>query len=222
MASNKAIQNDNSIVLDFNDVTSATKYWLEVSKTYLDFRATLEHSDNNLATSTDSFTASGNGKYYWRWRPYVGGAWQPPREVNSFIINTSASTDVTPGDWTFVNKSDVTDIYSLEQQPSNQPIIVPQHQWEAFRRNRAGNLRSQHFRTKEIITIDLTRSGGAVGDNQKAEILRFYNAHVPFYLITKYDNQTLTDDVWGAWEVLISEPPQFDVVGGNLIVCEEV
>lgn len=218
--SNEAISNTNAITLDWADVTGATKYWLEVSKTYLDFRSTLVHQDNNLATSTDSFTATGNGKYYWRWRPYIG-SWQAPREVNSFIVNTSASADVSATGWTFVNKSDVSDLYLIEYQPINQPINPHDHQWEAIRRNRSGQLRSQHFRTKDRIVIDLTR-GSIAGANQKAEILRFYNAHTSFYLITRYDNQTEDDYVYRAWEVLIIETPQLDAPGGNVVVCTEV
>lgn len=220
--SNEVLKHNTSIVLDWADYTGATKYRIEVSKTYLDFRATLEVDDNTLVASTHSFTASGNGKFYWRWSPYVGSAWLAPREVNSFIVNTALASDLSATGWTFVSKSDVTDLYLLETQPKNQPVNMHPHQWEGLKRNRKGNLRSQHYRTKDIITIDITRSGGLTGDNQKAEILRFYNTHTPFYLTTRYDDQTLADYVYRCWEVLMPDSPQLDVPGGNVITLEEV
>lgn len=220
---NEILKNDNTITLDWGDVTSATKYWLQVSKTYLDFRATLLHEDNNIATSTDAVTATGNGKYYYRWAPYIS-TWQPFREVGSFIVNTSASTDVSATSWMFINKTDVTDTYVFEDQPPSQPIEIPAHLWEAKRRNRKGDLRSQHYKTKGMITIDLSRSGGHLGQNQKAEIMRFYNSHASFYLATRYDHQipTETNYVYRCWEVLFASPPQLDVVGGNILELEEV
>ena len=109
--SNEILKNDNSISLDWNDVSGATKYWIQVSKTYLDFRTPLLHEDNNLATSDDTVTATGNGTYYWRWRAYVSGAWEPWSQVNMFIINTSLASDFTATAWTFINKTDVTDYY---------------------------------------------------------------------------------------------------------------
>lgn len=217
--SNEVISNTNSIVLDWAD-QGGDSWKIQVSKTYMDFRSTLL-VDATEASSTKSFTATGNGKYYWRVSPRVGGTYRHWQEVNSFIVNTSASADVLATGWTFVNKSDVSDLWLLAYQPMNQPITIHEHQWEAIRRNRAGQLRSQHFRTKDRISIDLTR-GSITGANQKAEILRFYNAHTSFYLVTKYDNQTADDSVYRAWEVLITETPQFDIPGGNVVVCEEV
>lgn len=218
--SNECIKNDNSITLDWAD-QGGDSWKIQVSKTYMDFRSTLL-VDSTEASSTKSFTATGNGKYYWRVSPRIGGTYQPWREVNSFIVNTSASADVSATGWTFVNKTDVSDLYLIENQPLNQPITIHEHQWEAIRRNRSGKLRSQHYRTKDRITIDLTRSGGLMGDDQKAEVLRFYNAHTSFYLITRYDNQLINDYVYRAWEVLISETPQLDVPGGNIISMEEI
>lgn len=215
------IKNDNAITLDWGDVTSATKYWLQVSKKYLDFRATLLHEDNNIATSTDTVTATGNESYYWRWRPYVSGVWTPWREWNSFIVNTGASDDVSATSWMFINKADITDTYILDPQPVSKPIEFPEHIYEAKRRNRAGKLRSQHFVTKGRITIDIAGSM-AMGNDQKAEIMRFYNLHTAFYLATRYDNQTENDYVYRCYEVEFVSPPQLDVVGGNTIELEEV
>lgn len=221
---NEIIKNDNAITLDWADVTSATKYWLQVSKTYLDFRATLLHEDNNIATSTDTVTATGNGKYYYRWAPYVSGAWTPFREVCSFIVNTSASDDVSATSWMFINKTDISDTYILEVQPMNQPVEMHEHLYEATRRNRAGNLRSQHYRTKSAISIDISR-GGYTGVDQKAEIMRFYNLHTSFYLATRYGVQNPTETtnyVYRVWEVLFTETPQMDVAGGNTLSFQEV
>jgi len=219
--SNEILKNDNAITLDWGDVTSATKYWLQVSKGYLDFRATLLHEDNNLATSTDTVTATGNGRYFYRWRPFVV-SWQPWREVSSFIVNTSASTDVSATSWMFINKADVTDTYILENQPITLPRMEPAHLFEAFRRNRAGKLRSQQYKTKYNITIDISRY---LGNNQKAEIMRFYNMHVPFYLATRYEHQiaTETNYVYRCFEVMFTPPaPQLDIVGGNILEFTEV
>jgi len=216
---NEIIKNDNAITLNWADVSGASKYWLQVSKEYLDFRATLLHEDNNLATSTDTVTATGNQNYYWRWRPYVSGAWTPWREWNSFIVNTSASDDVSATDWMFINKSDITDVYILENQPIEKPIEIAEHIWEAKRRNRKGKLRTQHFTTKGTISINISRH---MGNNQKAEILRFYNAHTSFYLATRYDNQTEDDYVYRCYEVLFTEVPQLDIKGGNILNFEEV
>lgn len=218
--SNEILKNDNSISLDWNDVTSATKYHLQVSKDYLDFRATLEHEDNNLATSDDTFTASGNGIYYWRWKSYVGGAWQDWREVNFFIINTGASTDVSATSWMLINKTTVTDTYILENQPITTPRMEPAHLWRSKKRNRKGKLKTQQYKTKYMITIDISRS--YLGDNQKAEIMRFYNSHTSFYLATRYGNQTEDDYVYRCWEVLFLSTPQLDIVGGNTLELEEV
>ncbi len=216
--SNEVISNTNAISFDWTDVTSATKYWIQVSKSFLDFRATLVSEDNNLATSDHSFTATGNGKYYYRWKPYIS-TWQAWREVGSFIVNTSASADVSATSWTLVNKTDITDVYVLE----NQPLFwreIPEHFWEAFRRNRKGNLRSQHFVTKGRIELDISRS--FLGANQKAEILRFFNAHTSFYLVTKYNNQLEDDFIYRAYEVVIPDAPNVDTAGGNTIIFSEV
>lgn len=218
---NEVISNTNSITLDWAD-KGGSLWHLQVSKTYMDFRSTLIVDDNALASSTKSFTATGNGKYFWRYKVKIGATWGDWSEVFSFIVNTSASADVSATGWTMINKSDISDLYLIENQPVNQPIVEHIHYWEAVRRNRAGKLRSEHFRTKDRITMDLTRSGGFVGANEKAEVLRFYNAHTSFYLITKYDNQTLNDFVYRVWEVLIIETPQMDIPGGNTVVMEEV
>ncbi len=215
---NEVLKNDNSITLDWNDVSGATKYGIQVSKNYLDFRATLEHEDQTLVASTDSFTASGNGKYYWKWRAYVGSTWQPYSEVNSFIINTALASDFSATSWAFINKSDVTDFYVLELQPKSK-TITPAHLWEARRRNRAGKLRSEQYTTKETISLDITYS--YLGDNQKAEILRFFNLHRNFYLVTRYDNQTISDYVYGVWEAMFTEAPNLDTAGGNVLNFEE-
>jgi hypothetical protein len=217
--SNEILKNDNSISLDWGNVTGASKYWLQVSKDYIDFRATLEYEDNNLATSDDTFTTSGNGTYYWRWRPYISGAWQPWREVNSFIVNTGASTDVSATSWMFINKNDVTDTYILELQPIRWRL-TDNHIWEARRRNRKGKIRSQKFVTKAVLSLDVTRSYW--GDNQKAEMLRFYNLAQAFYVAVRYDNQPETDYVYRCWEVMFASAPNLDIPGGNTLELEEV
>lgn len=214
---NEIIKNDNTINLSVSAVTGATNYQFQVSKAYLDFRSTLEY-DNTANSTTRTFTASGNAKYYWKFRPYIS-SWQPWREVNSFIINTSASTDVAATSWQFISKSDVTDVYVLENQPL-QKRIEPLHLWEAFRRNRAGDLTSEHYKTKYAITLDITRS--YLGNNQKAEIMRFFNAHTSFYLAVRYDNQTEDDYIYRCFEVMLEPAPQLDIPGGNILEFTEV
>jgi len=215
---NEVISNSNSIVLDWAD-RSGDSWKIQVSKSYLDFRAILL-VDTTVGSSTHSFSATGNAKYFWKVSPRVGGTYQPWGEVNSFIVNLSASADVSATGWILINKSDITDVYLLEEQPVNQPIVVPEHLWEAFRRNRAGNLLTEHYKTKGRISIDLTKP--YLGNNQKAEIMRFYNAHISFYLATRYDNQTGDDYIYRIWECMFASAPQLDIPGGNSLEFEEV
>ena len=216
--SNENLKNDFSISLDWTDVASATKYWILISKNYLDFRSTLESEDNNVASSAYTFTASGNGTFYYRWRPYIV-SWQPWREVSSFIVNTSLSADFSATAWTLVSKSDVTDYYILELSPMTAEI-KPAHLWESFTRNRAGDIISEQYKTKEDIVLDISRT--YLGDNQKAELMRFYNSHTSFYLVARYDNQTLSDYVYRSWEVMFLDIPQLDIIGGNILSFTEV
>ena len=67
---NEIIKNDSTINLSIGTVTGATNYQFQVSKDYLDFRTTLEY-DNIANSTTRTFTASGNARYFYRWRPYV-------------------------------------------------------------------------------------------------------------------------------------------------------
>lgn len=216
--SNEVLVNSNSITLDFPD-DGGTVWHLQVSKAYLDFRSTLLVNDNTLASSTKAITPTGNAKYFWRYKPKVGGTWQPWSEVSMFIVNTSASGNVASTGWTFVSTSDVTDLYLLENQPIT-ARMAPLHLWEGKKRNRKGVLKSEQYETKYTISLDLTR--GFLGDDQKAEIMRFYNAHTSFYLTTKYTNQTEIDFVYRIWDVMFSEPPQLDIQGGNILNLEEV
>jgi len=211
--SNEILKNDNSITCDWADITSATAYHIQVSKSYIDFRATLLVDDNALAVSTKSFTATGNGIYYWKIKPYIS-SWQPWREVNSFIINTSLAGDVVSTGWAFVNKADYSDYYLFEEQPLNQPQDIHQHYFESSRRNRAGNLITEFKNTKDKISLSIGKP--FLGSNQKAETMRFHNLHTSFYLVTRYNNQLVNDYVFRAWEVIFSSPPQLDVVGGTL------
>lgn len=218
--SNEVISNSNAITLSWNSIAGATLYHIQVSKTYLDFRATLLIDDNALASSTKSFTATGNGIYYWRYKAYVSSVWQDWKEVNSFIVNTSASADVSVTGWTLINKTDVSDFYLLENQPISQPIQTPEHLWEAYRRTRDGSLVTEQYATKTRLSLDISR--GYLGDNQKAEIMRFYNAHTSFYLATRYDNQTMADFVYRIWEMMFTNIPQLDIPGGNTLEFEEI
>ena len=207
---NEILKNDNSITLDWNDITGATAYHIQVSKTYWDFRATLLVDDNTLVASTHSFTSTGNGKYYWRYKAKVGGTWGAWRECNMFIVNVALAADLAATAWAFVNKSDVSDYYLLENQPLNK-VEIGIHYWEAQRRNRKGDLRSEHYTTKAKITLGMNWS--FLGDNQKAETERFYNLHTSFYLIVRYDNQIGTDYVYRIYEVMFTNPPSLDAAG---------
>jgi len=215
---NEVLKNDTSISLSWNPVTGATNYYIEVSKNYLDFRATVEYSTFTASTNP-SYTAVGDGKRYWRWKPYVSGSWQPYREVSSFTINTSLAGDISATSWMLINKTSISDYYILELQPMSYRI-EPVHEWEAFRRNRKGKFISEQYITNDNITLDLSRS--YLGNNQKAEIMRFYNSHISFYLATRINNQLLNDYVYLIWEVMFSEIPQFDTPGDNLLVFTEV
>jgi len=211
--SNEAIRNDNSVTLDWSDITSTTLYHIQVSKTYIDFRSVLLVDDATLAVSTKSFTATGNGIYYWRIKPYIS-SWQPWREFCSFIVNTSLAGDISATGWALVNKSDSTDYYLFEEQPLNQPTNIHQHYFESSRRNRAGSLITEFRNTKDRISLSIGKP--FLGSNQKAEIMRFHNLHTSFYLVTRYSNQLENDYVYRAWECIFSAPPQLDIAGGTL------
>lgn len=214
---NEVLIKTASVSLDWNDVPSATKYQCQISS-LLDFTAP-EYDDDTLAASATSHTLTGGvGKYFWRWRPYIV-TWQKWREVSSFIYNSSISVAVSASTWKFVNKSDVTDAYTFEEYIKSASII-PEHYHRAITRNRAGTMLDEWYATKASITLDISRH--YLGENEKAELLRFHNAHTAFYLVTRENNQTNSDYVYHAWEVLFTKPPQLNVPGGNKLELEEV
>ena len=215
---NEVLIKTTSVSLDWNDVASATKYHCQISN-LLDFTAP-EFSDDTLVPSQAAHTLTGGeGKYYWRWKAYVSGSWEPWSEVSSFIYNSSLASEVSATFWKFVNKSDVTDYYHFELFIKSDRAL-PEHYRRAMNRNRAGKMMDEWYATKAKITLDITRS--YLGQHEKAEILRFYNAHTSFYLVTRKLNQTESDYNYRAWEVLFVKTPQLDTPGGNKLELEEV
>jgi len=214
---NEVLLHTSSVSLDWTDVASATKYHLQISSE-LDF-SSIEHEDDTLVSSQDTHTLTGGvGKYYWRWRAYVG-SWQTWSEVSSFIYDSTLASTVSASAWKLVNATDASDVYQFELFIKSWKIL-PEHFMRVMRRNRKGKMLDEWYATKAKITLDISRS--YLGQYEKAEVLRFHNMHRSIYLVTRLRNQTDTDYIYYAWEALFTKVPQLDIPGGNTLEWEEV
>ena len=223
--SNETIKNDVAIVLDWEDVASATKYHCQVSKKYLDFRATLEEESDVLATSTMSFnlaTPTDGDKFYWRWKSYVDGAWGKWSEVSMFIYDSTLSADLLPANdkWLLINPATVTDYYEFELAPLRFDL-PPEALVRAEERNMAGDLLAEYYGSKHNITLDFSQYE-YLGENQRAEVLRFFHLNTSVYLSCAIPNSKSAGYRHLIYEVVFANNPSQEVVGSNTLEFKEV
>jgi len=207
--SNEIIKVDNSLVFDWSDVTSATKYHCRVSRDY-DF-ATVDHENNNLATSTYSVTlTTGAAKYYWQWRSYVG-AWNKWQEVQSFErVSSGADLTITNGKWM---------MFAASERASTTLTFttVPRYRYtegkkEYAERNINEDLLSEFYATKASIELELD----SISAEEKNEILRYYGMTADdIYLACAPISNNGVDYYRNIWKIYFTSKPEVKPLGGN-------
>lgn len=213
---NEVLKNDTAITLDWNDVTGANQYHLQVSVDQADFSGSLLVNDSALAASTKSFTDTGtnNKKRFWRWRSSTdaGSTWGAWSEVGSYWLNTSAAGDVsiTADGWKIFDPDLVTDIYTFALFPVYR--IVHDRIPRLFTRNRAGELLSEFITIKSMIT--LSYEGKQYMElTQHTEIIRFNLEIKTFFLATNKTNEV--DNVPNIWLVQFETDPEISMIAAG-------
>jgi hypothetical protein len=208
MAENAALFKTQSVVLNWDDVSGATLYSIQISL-YPDFRVSFE-SSNALAVSTHSFTdaSSDDAKRYWRWRysTDTGTTWSTWSEVGSYWLGADLSSGYTPlkSGWVLVDPDDIADAYVFEIAPRS--TIVESSIERVKERNRQGELLSEYLTTKAIITLDFPEDG-YMHHEQFREFCRFHTEIKTFFLIANTNNGR--DSVTRVWKVQFTEDPAF-------------
>jgi len=222
LASNKVLYSSTSISLDWEDVSGATKYKVQISPV-IDF-STLEVESEPVTSNFNHTLVGGEGKYYWRWRPYVSGYSDayPWHEISSFIYDTNSPSDfIAIPQWVFLVKNPGAnqDKYQFETQPLSY-FITDAHINRTSDRNLKGELLSEYVTTKADIVLDFSRQS-SVGKNQKAEFKRFYNFHTSFYVCKETEDFDSANKVSRIWDVEFREGFQMEIPG-FILSLEEV
>ncbi len=223
MANNKVLIHTTAITFDWEDVAGATKYKLQVSK-YIDF-SSFELNTEPVPSTKAHVITGGVGKYYWRWRAFVGSYNEnyPWREVSSFIYDDAMFAGFTAiPNWVMINKNVVTEVekFQFQVEPLDWEIEEP-HLYKVKKRNLKGEILSEYKTTKGMLKFDLSQQA-YIGQNQKAEFQRFYNLHTSFYICRQFEDLDNVNKVSRIWEVEFESSLQMEKLGGLTLDLEEV
>lgn len=211
--SNEVYKNDTAIVLDWNNISGADLYHLQVSVDTPDFGGSLEQDDNALGASTKSFTDGGTDdrKRFWRWRysTDTGTTWSEWSEVGSYWLNTSGGGDVsiTADGWKIFDVSDVTDIYTLDLNPVYS--VVAAKLPRLFKRNRSGELLSEFITLKSKITLAF--QGEQYIERDQVMAFRRFNSEIKTFFLSANKTNGI-DDVPNIWKVQFEDDPEFTMI----------
>ena len=199
MTTNAVLYKSTSIVLDWNTVSSANLYHVQVADAP-DFSAALVSENAALSTSIHSFTdpATAVSKRWWRWRYSAdsGATWNEWSEVGTYWIDGGIAADLAlaSNTWALINPEDTTDRYVFETFPDFK--VIPDNTWMSRERNRLGELLSEYVTTKDSISLDF-QDPRMIRREQRSALLRFHVEVKTFYLATyRYNGLDYVPNIW--------------------------
>jgi hypothetical protein len=214
-STNSVFANDTSIALDWNSVSGANLYHLQVG-TEPDFSGSLLVNDSALATSDKSFTDSGldDAKRFWRWRysTDAGTTWSEWSEVGNYWLNTAGAADITPaqGKWVMFDPDSVTDMYTFVDYPMDK--IVDEQLYRVKDRNRRGNMLTEWYNSKARITLQFAETLFMTHEQMRA--LKRFNLEIKTFFLAVYKYNGV-DYVPHIWKVVFSEDPEMSMLAAG-------
>ena len=208
---NEIITNTVSVSLDWANVTGASKYHCRISR-YYDF-SIVPHEDNTLTTSDYTVAlTSGDYKYYWQWRPYVGAAWLKWTEVQSFEKGTVGTLTVSDGKWLMFESSEMSD-YTLEFTSAPNYSYTENQLYRTQERNLVGDILSEFWTTKGQIRLEFKKNN-TISRTEKDQVMRYYglNSGAVYLACAPYND---TDYYRKLWKVWFAKKPEVEPLPGN-------
>ena len=209
--SNEIIKINNTTVLTFLTVASATKYHCAVSR-YYDF-SIVDHE--NSAVVSPIYTCvltQGVNKYYYRWRHYAT-TWQKWNEVNSFHrISGGADLTITDDKWVMFEASERA-TYTLQFTSAPQYNYTESQLFRTAERNLAGDILSEFWATKAKINLSFGENN-TLSVTEKNQLMRYYSmSSNDIYLACAPSNGT--GYYRNIWKVFFMEEPAIEPLDGN-------
>ncbi len=214
-STNAAVAIDSSIVLNWNDVTAANLYHLQVSLRS-DFSGAMVVEDAALATSGKSFADSSTDdrKRFWRWRSSAnaGTTWSAWSEVGHYWLGVTLAAEVvrTTAGWALVNPDNTADIYTLADYPVHATTDVSIRR--ARERNRSGDLLTEWLISKATVELQFPETIYMTHE-QMREFKRFELEVQEFFLVGYVSNGV--DLVPHIWKVIFNDDPTFAILGAG-------
>ena len=208
---NEIITNTVSVTFSWVEATGTTKNHCRISR-YYDF-SVVPHEDNTLTTGNYQVDlTSGNYKYYWQHRPYVGGTWQKWNEVQSFEKGTVGSLTVTDGKWLMFESSEMSD-YTLQFTSAPNYSYTEEQIYRTGERNLVGDILSEFQTTKGSIRLEFKKNN-TVSRTEKDQIMRYYglNSGAMYLGCAPYNGADYYRKLWKIW---FSKEPSVTPLDGN-------
>ncbi len=212
---NKTIFSSSAVVLNWNTVSGANKYTLQVSDKP-DFSGTLIVNDATLTTGTKSFTDTGaeDSKRWWRWRYSTDGGttWSTWRVVGMYWVRTGATAFQSSTDgWWMIADASTADVSAITPFPIWK--ITSEKMFRSKTRNRAGDLLSEYLTIKDTIDVNFPEATYA-DESMVAEIQRFDKVVKTFFLVCfrkTGQGDGKADIVPQIWRGQLVSAPAFDL-----------
>ncbi len=209
---NEILTNTVSLTFSWVESTGATKNHCRISR-YYDF-SVIDHESNTLTTGDYTVTlTTGNYKYYWQHCSYVGTAWLPWNEVQSFEkVSSGAQFTITDGKWMMFEASERAARSLIFTSAPNYTYTESQL-YRTTDRNLAGNILSEFWTTKGKIVLSFGENN-TVSKIEKDQIMRYYgmNNKDVYLACAPYNGQNYYRKLW---KIFFVAEPEVQSLPGN-------